>query len=103
MVEDPTPLILRYLYNNQDFEVIVNDIHEQNVIHLYSMAYIWQAPKLLADLEHYICEKVIASNNAQKFYIEGVRFKNENITKLCEAKILDNFDVLCKEGVLQIP
>jgi len=51
-------------------------------------------------LEHYICEKVIASNNAQKFYIEGVRFKNENITKLCEAKILDNFDVLCKEGVL---
>jgi len=52
------------LYNDQDFEVIVNDIHEQNVIQLYSMAYSWDTPKLLKDLEHYICEKVISANNA---------------------------------------
>jgi len=80
--------------------VISTDIHEQNVVHLYSMAFAWQMPKLLKDLEHYICEKVISSNNAQKFYIEGVRFKNHNIINLCETKILENFDALCKEGVL---
>lgn len=58
---------------------------------------------MLKDLEHYICEKVISANNAQKFYIEGVRFKNHSFVKLCEQKILENFDALCKEGVLQIP
>jgi hypothetical protein len=73
------------------------------VIHLYSMAYVWEISKLLKSLETYICEKVISSTNAQKFYIEGVRFKNEAIVKLCEKKLLETFDVLCKEGVLHVP
>ena len=81
----------------------MNDIHENNVIHLYSMAYAWQTPRLLKSLETYICEKVITGANAQKFYLEGVWFKNESIVKLCETKILDNFDALCKEGVLHVP
>lgn len=57
----------------------------------------------MKDLEIYILEKIINPNNAQKFYLEGIRFSNKNIVKLCEQKVLENFNELCKDGVQKIP
>jgi hypothetical protein len=97
--EDPLPVILKYLYNYQDFHSIVEHMHDRSCINLYSLAYAMQMPKLLKDLEDYIVDKIINPSNAQKFYIEGIRFKNNKIIKLCEQKVLENFNDLCNESV----
>ena len=70
--EDPVSVIIKYLYNYQDFKVIVEHLHDRSCINLYAMAYSMQMPKLLKDLEEYILEKIITPHNAQKFYLEGI-------------------------------
>ena len=40
VIDEHVAKILRYIYNNQDFNVIKSDINESNVSVLYSQAYI---------------------------------------------------------------
>lgn len=46
--------ILKYIYHNQDFKVIRNEINESNVSSFYAQAQIMKCTKLIADLDELI-------------------------------------------------
>lgn len=103
MTEDPLPVVLKYLYNLQNFEVVKAGLNESNVVTLYSLAYAMQMPKLLKDLKTFVLETCLTEINAPKFYLEGIRFNNTEIIARCEELITENFDSLCSEGSERIP
>jgi hypothetical protein len=54
VIDENVAKILKFIYNNQDFNVIKSDINESNVSILYSQAYTMRCEKLLAALDDMI-------------------------------------------------
>ena len=67
-------LILKYIYNNQDFKVIKEALNDQNIIQLYSQAYMMKCPNLIKDIEGMVVNELVNPGNATVFYLDAIQF-----------------------------
>ena len=51
--------ILKYTYNNQNFDVIKGELNEDNVSALFSQAYVLKCVNLLKELEKLIINEML--------------------------------------------
>jgi len=59
VIDEHVAKILRFIYNNQDFNVIKSDINESNVSILYSQAYTMKCQKLIEALDEMIVKTIL--------------------------------------------
>lgn len=96
MISDPTPKVLNYIYNNQNFDVLRPDLDEKTTPNVYSLAHVLEMKKLKDELEHYIQEKILDPENVTKFYLEGLRFNSQRLQQACETMLVEHFDEVAK-------
>ena len=50
--------------------------------------------KLKKEIETTITTQLLTPENCTMFYLEGIRFKNDTISKACEEAMVVNFDAI---------
>lgn len=65
-------LILKYIYNNQDFQVIKGQLNDANIKQMYSQAYMMKCPNLLNNLQEMIINELLNPDNATSFYVDAI-------------------------------
>lgn len=79
--------ILKYIYSNQDFSVIKDELNEQNMPSFYSQAYTLKCVRLLEDIDQMIISELLNPGNAFMFYLESIYFGSESVARACEMII----------------
>lgn len=99
--EDPYNIAFSYIYTDQTFSKIKDQLSPNNVFQLYSVAYTLRIKKLIHDLEHFIVEELLDSENCINFYLDGIRFKSDRVTNACERLLIEEFQDICtsKDGI----
>ena len=64
--------ILKYIYNNQLYDVIKAEVNESNISQLYAQAHICRCTRLLAELENHITNEILNPSNAIQFYLDSI-------------------------------
>lgn len=97
---DPYNRAFTYMYCDQTFAKIKDDISPNNVFQLYSVAYTLRLKKLVDDLEQLIVNELLDSENCINFYLDGIRFNSKRITDACEKLLVQEFMEVCtsKDG-----
>lgn len=80
MNEDPYNNVFTYMYCNQSFASIKDNISPNNVFQLYSVAYTLRVKKLINDLDNLIVNELLDRENCINFYLDGIRFKSDKVT-----------------------
>jgi hypothetical protein len=88
--------ILKYIYNNQDFNVIKKEINEQNVSAFYSQAYVMRCENLIKNLESMIVKEILKASNSTEFYLDAISFNSKIIALACEELIQQSFSEIIK-------
>ncbi len=78
-VDDAVSKILKYIYCNQNFDVIRDEINENNATFLLSQSHTLKAESLKKHIEHSIIEKLLKPENCTQFYLESLKFENEEL------------------------
>lgn len=73
-MDDAVSKILKYLYHNQDFSVIKDEINEHNATFMLSQAFVLQAESLKNCIEDLIVKKLLKPTNCSQFYLESLKF-----------------------------
>lgn len=100
MTEDPYNQMFVYAYCDQTFAKIKEELSPNNVFQLYSVAYTLKIKQLQADLETFIINELLDSENCINFYLDAIRFDSERITEACEKLLVQEFQEVCtsKDG-----
>lgn len=61
--EDPYKLVFTYMYSNQSFDKIKDNVSPKNVFQLYSVAYTLRIKRLTDELETFIVNELLARDN----------------------------------------
>ena len=72
VIDDNVSKILKFIYNNQNFEVIKNDINEGNVAVILNQAYVMKCEKLIEFLVEMITGSLLTPENATRFYLDSI-------------------------------
>lgn len=96
-MDDAVAKILKYFYYNQDFNVIKDEVNENNATFLLSQAFVLRAESLKAALEDLIVKKLLKPTNVSKFYLESLKFQSAKIQKACEEIMVINFADISKD------
>lgn len=80
-------LIVKFIYHNQDFEQIKPQINEQNVLLIYSQAYMMQCNNLLKMLDEMVVNELVNPQNATLFYLDAILFDSKAIIDASETII----------------
>ena len=98
--EDPYNKAFSYMYTDQTFEKIKDELSPNNVFQLYSVAYTLKIKKLIRDLEELIVNELLDSENCINFYLDGIRFSSKRVTDACEKLLVKDFQEICtsKDG-----
>lgn len=91
VTEDPYNKAFSYMYCDQQFEKIKDELSPNNVFQLYSVAYTLRIRKLINDLEEFIVNELLDNDNSINFYLDGIRFKSKRITDACEKILVQEF------------
>lgn len=73
--DDQIARILKYLYSNQNFDEIREEVTEKNIYNLYSQAYALRCDQLLKDLCHHIIDRLMVIENVAHFLQEAIEFE----------------------------
>jgi hypothetical protein len=100
MTGDPYAKAFSYMYCDQTFAKIKDDLSPNNVFQLYSVAYTLRIRKLINDLENLIVNELLDSENWINFYLDGIRFNSKKVTDACEKLLISQFHDVCtsKDG-----
>lgn len=100
MTEDPYNLAFLYMYCDQAFAKIKDNLSPNNVFQLFSVAYTLRIRKLIEDLENMIVHELLDSEHCINFYLDGIRFKSDKVTNACERVLIQDFQEICtsKDG-----
>ena len=100
MAGDPYSKAFAYMYCDQTFAKIKDELSPNNVFQLYSVAYTLKIKKLINDLEHLIVTELLDSENCINFYLDAIRFDSKRITDACEKLLIREFHDVCssKDG-----
>jgi hypothetical protein len=73
-IEDDSaiPVILKYLYNNQEFESIKSEVNFQNCFSLLSLSQALEISSLRNSLGEYISNNILNTDNCGKIYYESL-------------------------------
>lgn len=63
VIEDPYTKAFSYMYCDQQFHKIKDELNSKNVFHLYSVAYTLKIRKLIHDLEEFIVMDLLNNEN----------------------------------------
>lgn len=63
VIEDPYTKAFSYMYSNQEFRKVKEELNSKNVFQLYSVAFTLQIKKLIQDLEEYIVQELVNNEN----------------------------------------
>ncbi len=66
------PVILKYLYNNQEFETIKSELNFQNCFSLLSLSQALEISALSNSLGEYISNNILNTENCGKIYYESL-------------------------------
>ncbi|CDW80143.1 e3 ubiquitin-protein ligase hectd1 [Stylonychia lemnae] len=88
-IDDPFPRVMEYVYSNQDFEKIKQDVDENNVSNIYSLAYSLKVTQLKGDLERCIVNNFLNPETCCQFYLEAIRVIS--IVQQCICQFDSNF------------
>jgi BTB And C-terminal Kelch len=97
IMDDAVSKILKYFYYNQDFNMIVDEINENNATFFLSSAFVFRADQLKAQVEDLIIAKLLKPANCTKFYLESLKFQSDKIQKACEEIMVINFADISKD------
>lgn len=99
--EDPYNIAFSYIYTDQTFPKIKDQLGPTNVFQLYSVAFTLRIKKLIHDLETFIVDELLDSENCINFYLDGIRFKSDRVTNACEKLLIQEFQEICtsKDGI----
>lgn len=73
--DDQVARILKYLYSNQNFNEIRDEVTEKNIYNLYSQAYALKCEQLLKDLCLHIIDRLMNTENVVHFLQEAIEFE----------------------------
>lgn len=73
--DDQIARILKYMYNNQDFESIKEEVTKANIYSLYSHAYFLECEKLCEDLQNHILNELLHLDTVAHFLQEAIEFQ----------------------------
>jgi len=91
VTEDPYEKVFTYMYCDQQFSNIKEELSPNNVFQIYSVAYTLKIKKLINDLEDFIVNELLDSENSINFYLDGIRFDSKRITDACEKLLVQEF------------
>ena len=95
--DDALSKILKFVYNNQNFDVIKDEINEHNAIFLLSQAHTLRSEYLKQCLEGVIIERVLKPENCTALYLDSLKFNSENLQKQCEEHLVMHFEEISKQ------
>jgi hypothetical protein len=74
MIDDDSvlPILLKYLYNNQDINKIFGEINNNNIYCLLALAHCVGAVRLSKQLEEIIAEQYLNNENCVRVYWEAL-------------------------------
>lgn len=87
-------LILKFIYNNQKFKKIRDDLNEKNIYTVLSLAHCFRISKLNKKLTNLILEKFLNSKTAVKILFEGLIFENEKLVSEAINLIQKDFNTI---------
>lgn len=93
VIEDPYTKAFSYMYCDQQFHKIKDELNSKNVFHLYSVAYTLKIRKLIHDLEDLIVTDLLNNENWVSLYLDGIRFDSKKVTDACEKFIIHEFSI----------
>jgi hypothetical protein len=93
VIEDPYTKAFSYMYSNQEFRKVKEELNSKNVFQLYSVAFTLQIKKLIQDLEDYIVQELVNNENWVSLYLDGIRFESKKVTDACEKFIIQEFSI----------
>ena len=101
-------LILKFLYNSQNFASIKEGVTESNVSKLLSQSYTLRCDMLTEALEKQIASSFLKPESALSFYADGVKFESEIIAEACRKIILKNMSSIIasekgSEAIMNLP
>jgi hypothetical protein len=95
--DDALSKILKFIYNNQNFEVIKEEINENNAIFLMSQAHTLKSDYLKSCIEGVIIEKILKPDNCTSLYLDSLKFNTETLQKQCEEHLVIHFEEISKQ------
>jgi hypothetical protein len=93
VIEDPYTKAFSFMYCDQQFHKVKEELNSKNVFQLYSVAYTLQIKKLIHDLEEYIVQDLLNNENWVSLYLDGIRFDSKKVTDACEKFIIQEFSI----------
>jgi hypothetical protein len=86
--DDQYARILKYMYANQTFDVIREEVTKSNIYSLYSHAYFLECDKLCQDLQKHILNELLHLDTVAHFLQEAIEFKMPEVLKETTALLL---------------
>ena len=100
--------ILRYIYTDQDFEVISESLNENTVNTYLSAGYSLGISSLVEIAADYIIQHILSPENCVDYMAEALKFYADTLREAATERILSNFQEILKvprnfEGLLALP
>ena len=95
--DDQVSRILKYLYANQNINVIRDEINDENFYSLYAQAHSLSCERLLDDLRELAVTSLLNDKTAMKLYLDAIEHQDKKILKACTLVIIERFEEICAQ------
>jgi len=94
---DVFPTVLRYVYSNQNPEVLSEDsLNKTTAFLLFSLAHVLEISSLVEHVGQYISEQVLTDANGPEILYEGVKYGSVVLTEQAMTKTVGSFGDLVR-------
>ncbi len=90
------PLLLKFLYSNQNQETIKSEFTNNNVFQLMALSHSLGVTKLTNLIGEYITKNILTEDNCGRIFYEAIVYENENLMTDCLNILKRHFHKVCK-------
>lgn len=90
------PVLLKYLYSNQNTEAIKSEFTNKNVFQLMALSHSLGVISLTNCLGEYVTKNILTEENCGRIFYESIVYDNETLKNDCLSILKKNFNKISK-------
>ena len=83
---------MKYLYANQNINIIWDEINEENFYSLYAQAHALGCERLLEELRELAVTSLLNDKTVLKLYLDAIEHQDAKILEACTYVIIERFE-----------